>query len=190
MRDIRDEHTGRGFSFLGGVTAGLIAGHVLAPLLAIAYAQLRVSNGADPFDSLVADHRRFAALLEKMEQNRDAGLLQRSQLLFRLKRGLAAHSMAEENVVYPLLKDEAAAATDARKLYAEHAQIKMLMSKLEREARDGLAWGGELRRLSDLITRHAQQEEDVEFPRLREACLEDQRHALARDIQRERAFII
>jgi iron-sulfur cluster repair protein YtfE (RIC family) len=190
MREYHGGGIGRTLTFVGGVTAGLIAGRVLPPFVAMAYGALRSAAGEDPFNGLVLDHRRFIALLGRMEAQRDAGILQRSQLLFRLKRSLAAHAMAEEDVVYPLLKEEAEAAGDARKLYAEHGQIKVLLFQLERQLREGAAWGGELRRLTDLIDRHARHEEEVEFPRLRQALSAAQHAALSRDIEREKSLIL
>lgn len=125
-----------------------------------------------------------------MEQGGDAGTLQRTQWLLRLKRGLAAHAMAEEDVIYPLLSEQAGEQEAAAQLYAEHGAMKTHLYALERDLGDGAAWMDRVAALRNLIADHARQEEDVEFPRLRRLLDEDSAKRVARHVRRERALIL
>ena len=135
-------------------------------------------------------NRIFSSLLGEMEQSSKGAVFHRTQLFLRLKRRLAAHALAEEDVVYPLLHDKAGAADDARHLYSEHAEVKIHMHALEEMAKDDPAWVERVRALKTLIESHARNEEDVQFPKLREALDERARANLAGSVQREKAMVL
>lgn len=177
-------------AFAGGAVAAVIASRLLPPMMAMAVGSGRAASGGDPFAPLVVDHRYFSKLLSQMEESRDDATFRRTQLLFRLKRRLAAHALAEEDVIYPLLHDEADAEQDADQLYSEHAEIKMLLYRLERVPKDDAQWVENVRKLKALIERHARQEEEVDFPRLRVALKSPERQRMARDLQREKALAL
>ena len=90
-------------AFAGGAVAATVVSRLLPPLVAQAAGSARAAGGGDPLATLIADHRHFVALLTEMEQSSVTATFHRTQLLLRLKRGLAAHALAEEDIVYPLL---------------------------------------------------------------------------------------
>lgn len=175
-------------AFAGGALAGVIASRLLPPFLAQAGG---AALGRDPFEVLTEDHRHFVELLTRMEDDA-AGPVNRMQLLLRLKRRLTAHALAEEDVIYPMLHDRESAATGdgARHLYGEHAEIKMHLHALEEMAKDDPGWGARAGELRRLVETHARQEEETEFPKLRQS-LDDQAIArLSRAVQREKAMVL
>src|SRR5690606_39127033 len=125
MRTGNGHYSGRSVAaaFAGGAATALIASRLLPPVAAMAAGSARLAAGRDPFESLMNDHRRFLGLLSDMEESANSESLRRTQLLLRLKRGLAAHAMAEEDVVYPILHDAGEAEHDARQLYGERAEM-------------------------------------------------------------------
>lgn len=181
-----------GAAFVGGVLTGMIASRLLPPLLARASGTAWAAMGRDPFDELIADHRKLVALLTEMEQSQGRGRsnFHRTQLLLRFKRRLAAHALAEEDVAYPLLHDAAKAADDAKHLYAEHADMKIHLHALEQMPKDDPAWTARARALRQLIEEHARQEEEVEFPKLRQALGHQERTRLSGDLSCEKALIL
>ena len=191
MRKAGTAFAGRGLAgFAAGALAGVFASRVLPPLMAAASGSARVAAGGDPFDPLIADHRKFLSLLEQMEESSQDARMHRMQLLLRLKRRLAAHAMAEEDVLYPLLSDEAKAKEDVDRLYGDHGRIKILMHRLEQFPKDDPQWVSEVRALKALITEHARQEEEVDFPALASTLDEAARQRLARDLHREKALVL
>ena len=124
-----------------------------------------------------------------MEQSPDSATFHRTQLLLRLKRALAAHAVAEEDIVYPLLHDDAKAVDDAKHLYSEHADIKIHLHALEQMPKDAPEWAQRAGALKQLIEAHARHEE-VDFPRLREVLDEQAMRHLAGHVQREKALIL
>ncbi|WP_207477087.1 hemerythrin domain-containing protein [Arenibaculum pallidiluteum] len=182
--------TGGLAAFAGGAVAALIASRVLPPLMAQAAGSARVKAGRDPFAELEDDHRKLLALLDRMADTRDDAVMDRTQLLLRLKRRLGAHALAEENVVYPLLHDEARQAEDADHLYGEHAEMKMHLFALEQMPKDDPRWIGRAHALRDLIARHVRQEEEVDFPRLRQVMGEREAAKMSGSMQREKALLL
>jgi hemerythrin superfamily protein len=139
---------------------------------------------------LIADHRIFELLLSEMEKSADNEYLHRTQLFLRLKRRLAAHAMAEEDVVYPLLHDQARAAEDAKHLYAEHADIKIHLHALEQLPKNDREWVQRASALKALIVSHARHEEDVDFPKLRLILSPSEAIRLSGNVQREKALVL
>ena len=174
-------------AFASGAAVAVIASRVLPPVLAQAAG---TTAGRDPFDALVDDHRHIMALLNEMEQTRPNAVFRRTQLLLRLKRRLAAHALAEEDVVYPLLHDRAHEQEDTRRLYSEHADMKMHLFALEQMPKDHPDWLGRLTELKMLIAEHVHQEEDVDFPKLRNALDARATTQLSGNVQREKALLL
>jgi hypothetical protein len=92
--------------------------------------------------------------------------------------------------VYPILYDTAGATEKARELYDEHAQMKIHLFGLEQALASPSQWREHVRRLQDVIVPHIRDEEDHEFPRLREILQEKQHAPLAGKILREEAMVL
>lgn len=170
--------------------ATLLATRLLPPLAAEAHGRLR---RGDPFERLAADHRAILDVLRRMAAAR--GARQRLHLLARLKRRLAAHAMAEEDIVYPLLDREAGARAEVRQFYAEHAEMKMQLYALETLAdgghgADGDDWGQHVRELHRVVARHVHEEEIDAFPRLRQLLDRPRLSAVSGQVQREKAMLL
>jgi hemerythrin superfamily protein len=176
--------------FATGAATALVAARVLPPFLAQAAGSARVASGRDPFEALIADHRHFVALLTEMEQSPEDAKFHRTQLLLRLKRRMTAHALAEENVVYPMLHDEAKAADDAKRLYGEHGDMKIHLHALEQMPKDHPNWVERVRNLKHLIEAHARHEEEVDFPELRRVLGETETRQLSAHVQREKAMVL
>ncbi|WP_448202463.1 hemerythrin domain-containing protein [Azospirillum sp. sgz302134] len=174
-------------AFAAGALTAVVASRVLPPLVAQAAG---TASGRDPFRALADDHRHILRLLNEMEQTPQTATFRRTQLLLRLKRRLAAHALAEEDVVYPLLHDRAHAEEDVNRLYREHADMKMDLFALEQMPKDDPNWLGRVSELKMLIAEHVHQEEDVDFPRLRAALGKRATTRLSGNVRREKALLL
>lgn len=182
---------GRGAAALaGGVALGMLGSRLLPPVLAFASSSVRTRLGEDPFDRLQRDHRLIMSTLDKMDEASEGSAMTRTSLLLKLKRTLGKHALAEEDVVYPLLNEQSGAEQASKQLYAEHADMKIHLYHLELAMRDPAAWREHVRALRDLVAKHVREEEDVEFPRLRQALNEQRRRTLSGKIGREEALVL
>jgi len=173
-----------------GATGGMLVGRLLPILFANANGAARAIAGQDPFASLIREHRQLLALLDKMENTPVNRFVRRGTLFYLFKRKIAKHAMAEEDVVYPMLTDDAERADAARKLYEEHGRMKVLLFELEQSIKDDQSWLKAVRGLRNEIQPHAHQEENVEFPALRDRIDKARKVKLARKIRQEEAVIV
>jgi len=167
-----------------------VSSRLLPPLLAGAAGSMRASLGEKPFDRLVQDHRSVLSLLERLVGAADDSIARRMALFLAVKRALAKHALAEEDVVYPLLQSKANGASAAKQLYSEHAEMKVHLYELEMAPAGGAAWAERARALQALIARHIRDEEEVQFPRLEGLLDAEGRRRLARQVRREEALIL
>ncbi|MFN3325638.1 MAG: hemerythrin domain-containing protein [Bryobacteraceae bacterium] len=174
----------------GGIAAGIFGARLLPPIFASASGSVRAHLGGDPFESLIQEHRKIESCLREMEHTPTGNVGERTRLYITLRRTLAKHAMAEEDVVYPMLHDEAGAREDSKRLYDEHADVKIHLYELEQCLRNNQDWTGRVRSLSNLISSHVRDEEEVEFPKLRRALDNRQKRSLSAGIHREEAMVL
>src|SRR5204863_5592803 len=108
-------------SFGAGALMMLTASRIAPPFAGRAIGSLRSMTGTDPFDALAQDHRKVLALLDRLAETDNAATMRRAAMLFQVKRMLTAHALAEEDIIYPMLHDDARRVEEAKKLYREHA---------------------------------------------------------------------
>ncbi|HYD29742.1 MAG TPA: hemerythrin domain-containing protein [Azospirillaceae bacterium] len=177
-------------AFASGAVAAIIVSRILPPLVAQATGAARAVAGRDPFDALAQDHRQILFLLNEMERSPNDAVFHRTQHLLRLKRRLTAHALAEEDVIYPLLHDQAHEIDDTKRLYGEHAEMKMLLFALEQIPKDDPRWLNRVGDLKALIAEHVYQEENIDFPKLRQLLGRQAIVRLSGSVQREKAFVL
>lgn len=175
---------------IGVAVATAVATRILPPVMAQMTGMARGAAGHDPFHALAQDHRHILSLLDQLTDNQHNGTFSRTQRLLRLKRRLTAHALAEENVIYPLLRDKGQREDKARQLYEEHAEMKMHLHALEEMPKDDAAWMMRAQDLKRLVDSHIREEEDVEFPAL-QAMMDDKTlsHVMG-CVQREKAMLL
>lgn len=176
--------------FLGGVAAGVIGGKLVPPLIGIVTASGRVKAGGDPFELLIEDHRQILSVCEQLSQAPQDSKMQRSRLFLALKRKLAKHAMAEEDVVYPIVHGQARESDESKQLYDDHAEMKILLYEMEDKLMSGADWSPQVAALTDLIRSHAAEEEQVVFPMLRRQMEQSRLPAMSGQISREEALVV
>jgi len=168
----------------------LAASRVAPPIAGRAMGSIRAMTGTDPFDALAQDHRKVLALFEAIEATDNSATMRRAAMLLQLKRMLTAHALAEEDIIYPMLRDDAHRNEQALKLYRDHAEVKVKLFELEHKAKNDPSWISELRQLHHMIESHAREEEQVEFPKLRAALDEARCANLMGEVQREKSLLL
>lgn len=176
--------------FGAGAAVMLAASRLAPPFAGRAVGSLRAIAGTDPFDALARDHQRVLALFDRIEATEPSQIARRAAMLLQVKRMLTAHALAEEDIVYPMLHDDAGRAEQAKKLYREHADMKLRLFELEHKAKDDPSWIEELRTLHRIVEEHAREEEQTEFPKLRAALDQKQCTSLLGEVSREKSMLL
>jgi len=114
----------------------------------------------------------------------------KARLYLMLKRKVAKHALAEEDVVYPLVRNDSANGDERRRLYDEHANMKILLHQTGEMLKRGEGWKETVGMLRSLIREHAELEEKTIFPELRRELERIQWPKLSGRISREEALIL
>lgn len=128
-------------------------------------AQMTLHNPADVVDFLTAQHQRIKTLFD--ETLLAAGA-ERDESFIRLRRLMAVHETAEEEIVHPRAAhelDHGRAMIKAR--LEEEKQAKAALGELEKVDVDSEFFTEKLRELRDDVIEHAGHEEHDEFAGLR-----------------------
>src|SRR5690349_4667719 len=174
---------------LGGIAAAVVGGRLVPPLAAGLLGWQRARAGGDPFALLIEDHRKILQILNRMSAAAGHSTLKRARLFMMLKRKLAKHAMAEEDVVYPMVRNDSASG-ERKHLYDEHADMKILLHEVEEQVKAGEDWTATVAALRSLIRNHAEEEEKTIFPELRRQVARERQPKLAGQISREEAVVI
>lgn len=121
-------------------------------------------------DLLTEDHRRIEHLFAKYEELGERGVLD------RICRELTTHSLVEERLLYPLVRERLPdGPVLAEAGVTDHDAVKALIAEAEDTTEAALPELVDELRLS--VRRHVEEEERLVLPRLREAIdIEDLDH--------------
>lgn len=143
--------------------------------------QTSLHTPVDVVDFLTGQHERIKTLFD--ETLRAAGA-EREESFVRLRRLLAVHETAEEEIVHPRAAhelDNGRELVDAR--LAEEKQAKTALGELEDVDVDSEFFTEKLRELRDDVVDHAEHEEREEFSGLRAELSDDELQRLERAVR-------
>lgn len=144
-------------------------------------AQKTLHSPVDVTDFLTGQHERIKELFD--ETLLAAGA-ERDESFVRLRRLLAVHEAAEQEIVHPRAArelDNGRELIDAR--LAEESQAKAALGHLERVDVDSEFFTEKLRELRDDVLEHAGYEERDEFAQLREELSDDELRRLQKAVE-------
>jgi hemerythrin superfamily protein len=124
-----------------------------------------ISNGIDVVAFLKEQHEQIRAGFERV---RETGGTEREWAFFALRRLLAVHETAEEEIVHPAARTalpDGDVVVDAR--LREEQGAKRVLSELEPLDVDSPEFASQFAQLESSVLAHAQKEETEEFERLR-----------------------
>ncbi len=158
--------------------AGLAACQAPVPRASPAEAGLparrAMAAGGDWLDAVRIAHRAVDAAFEQLLSAGEPA--QRGRLRTALADLVTLHAVQEESVLYPALA-MAGLKAEPQQLYADHAQIKVLLAELDVLPKDQPAWPIRVQNLRTLFLRHAREEETTIYPAFR-AALSPEQNAL------------
>lgn len=137
-----------------------------------------ITSPTDVVDFLVSQHEQIKALFA---ETLSAAGKEREQAFVELRRLLAVHETAEEEIVHPRAKRKVAAgpAVVDERLHEEH-EAKMVLQELEKLDVDSDAFTRKLTKLRDAVLDHAEHEERDEFVKLGEQLSGDELDRMGR----------
>lgn len=137
-----------------------------------------------------AHHQLVARTFDRILQSGGKTFLKRDLLQRTLSYELTAHSVAEENVLYPAMARNGLV-SESDRLYLDQAHAKVMNAELELVAeKDESAWFDRVRALQAAVLKHAREDEEANlYPKLRDKLDAASNVRLATLYQREFASV-
>ncbi|CAA9419309.1 MAG: Hemerythrin domain protein [uncultured Ramlibacter sp.] len=143
--------------------------------------------GGDWFAMIQQHHALVAKTFDRLLASQKATYLARERLVRTLNYQLTAHSVAEENVIYPAIA-MAGLRPESDKLYMDQAHTKVMNSTLELQTamKDKGNWMQPATTLRDAVLKHAKDDEEGRlYPQLRSKLTAAENALLTANYQRE-----
>lgn len=148
------------------------------------FVQATSGMSGDWADALMTEHKMTLAIFGKIEATDDSQTMMRSTLLAKLKFALSKHSIEEEMVIYPALR-QAGRSDEADELTSDHGYVKTYLYELENMEKDSPQWLARVRDFRKMIEEHIREEENDLFPALRAKLSEQENKKLTMAMNKE-----
>jgi hypothetical protein len=127
------------------------------------------SIGADAVKFLKGEHRQLLTWLVELKAT--PSVARRDRLLRQVEQGLKTHTKLEEELFYPAFRDVAATSRDLRLYYEareEHHAVDTVLPEVSGASRSRPeVFAARVKVLTEMVERHADEEETDMFPRAR-----------------------
>jgi len=164
---------------VAGVTVGLAANFGRKMLM---QTPALVSGNWD--DALKTEHKMTLTLFDQLEATSDKATGTRAGMVMKNKYKLTKHAMKEENVIYPVMREQNEA-HDADELTGEHGYVKTFLYELENMNKASPDFMTKVREFRTLLEQHIRNEEDNLFPRLRAGMTDEQNRKVTLAMNKE-----
>jgi Hemerythrin HHE cation binding domain len=113
----------------------------------------------DPVKLLMKQHREVEALFKKIEQTEKAD--ERKELMGQIKQKLELHTMIEEDIFYPAIRelDTDKAEEMVLEAYEEHHVVKLVLAELPKVDPEDERFEAKMTVLKELVEHHVEEEE-------------------------------
>ena len=142
------------------------------------------STDHDVIDVLMTDHREVELMFTELEAlfGPDADADRRREVTDNVTIELVRHSVAEEVVVYPRVREKVSV-EEAERAKQEHAEAEATMKRLETMNSDDPGFEAEIRTLMTEIRQHVAEEEGQMFPHMRSVFTDEELVAMKRQVE-------
>ncbi|MEK6285666.1 MAG: hemerythrin domain-containing protein [Acidobacteriota bacterium] len=135
------------------------------------------------YDLLKEDHKKVAAIFEKLEPTTERALKTREELFNKLNSELEVHAAVEEQILYPVLKEAAETREITFEAFEEHRVVKELLKELSTTPKDTEEWTAKLTVLKENVEHHVEEEEEEMFKKARKVLTDKEADELGARMQ-------
>jgi len=123
-------------------------------------------------EAVLEDHEEVKALFSQIDR---ADPKERAELFATLRAELVRHEVAEQEIVHPLTGERVRDGEETRRdLVAEERGAERILNDMDDAESGTQEWDGLLGRLRAAVLTHAEMEESIELPQLRQRVDDDE----------------
>ena len=141
------------------------------------------------FELIKQDHEKVKDIFEQIEAGKSTAKKTRQNLFERLYKELDVHMRAEEDVVYPALKQSEEANEKMLEAIEEHHVARLILDELKKLEIDDERWEAKIMVLKENIEHHIEEEEGPIFEFLEDICEQDQLEDISKQFQADKKQI-
>jgi hypothetical protein len=127
--------------------------------------EMEETGTMDAVSLLKADHRKVKEMLKTAMKSQSSS--EKKKLVQQICLELTVHAKIEEELVYPLLRQEDE--KEAEEAELEHSLVKFMIRDLEKGSLKGVELDARIKVLNELVTHHVKEEETSALPELEKA---------------------
>lgn len=132
---------------------------------------------------LKEDHREVDELFERMEAASDRALKMKQKLFAQINEALSAHAAAEEQILYPRMRELRPLRHNSFEAVEEHRLVKQMLAEIGRLEVGDEQWNAKVKVLIDLVRHHVKEEEGEYFKILKAKLDKEELRQLGQRIQ-------
>lgn len=138
----------------------------------------------DALEFITEDHADFREMLDRYEELGDDETIEKRELVDQLIGRVVQHSVMEEQVFYPYVREHLPELEDdVREEIEEHHVIEVLLAELQGMDAGDEQFDAKMEVLAENLLHHLEEEEEELFPQLREDLSQDQLRGLLEPLQ-------
>lgn len=126
----------------------------------------------DAVDILIIEHEEVTALFEQFRGLSARSKDSKKRISEDICAALSVHALLEQDIFYPAAKTALKEADLIAEAIVEHASALELMERIRQMEPENELFDATVKVLWDQVTRHAREEEEKMFPRLRKSKLD------------------
>jgi hemerythrin superfamily protein len=138
----------------------------------------RTKGDMNILEIIYEDHRKVETLFKEIKKTDDPN--KRQEFFGQIFKDLTAHANAEEDVVYPAIREKL---PKTQQLYDEQAEMKQLLEDIKSTSATSPAYMEKIQQLKRMVKEHVNEEESNMFAKFRQVMNEDQLEALAKQFK-------
>ncbi|HBB30553.1 MAG TPA: DNA nickase [Cyanobacteria bacterium UBA8803] len=129
----------------------------------------RTKDDMNIVELIQTEHRKVDTLFMEIEQAKDPQKIQ--EFFGQLYKDLSAHAEAEQEVVYPALRNFY---PETQELYDEHSEVKQMLEQMKSMNPGTSEFKSQVEQLKKAVQDHVREEENDALPKLRQNMSEQQ----------------
>jgi hemerythrin-like domain-containing protein len=137
----------------------------------------------DALELLIDDHREVEELFTRFERSGPGAQKRRQQLVTRMVESLSMHAAIEEQVFYPMARQEVPDTNDdVLEALEEHHLVKLTLNELEGLDPNHERFAAKVSVLMENVRHHVEEEENELFPEIRRALGDERLREIGREL--------
>jgi len=137
-------------------------------------------------DIIRLDHQKAKTLISEIEKSNDAQKIQ--EYFVQLAADLTVHSQAEEEVVYPAVRNFYGQ-DNTQELYEEQAELAVVLAQMKSLHPTSPEFNSQLKRVKEMLGDHTRQEESTMFDAIRDNFSTEQSEQLGTEFKKAKQHL-